>query len=125
MQNKYRFVRTYEVAKDYEMRKKRASKYYEERLVSRLFGSGNPFIIERNLYPYKGEFAHWLIWINPKYTELDMKKIRSVARMCFRGPVYSIYENPEYLRSIKSIRHFHAFTDTYATLNSTYTLLPS
>lgn len=118
--------RTYEVAHDYFMMKQRASTYYEERLVSRLFPSGNSFVIQRNKYPYAGKFSHWLLWINPKYSKtVDCDQIKRVARFCFQTPIYTMFENPDHLRSVKSIRHFHVFTEENATLRySTYSLLP-
>ena len=113
------YERTYEVKKDYDLRRRR-SPHYEERLAARLFSPGCPFVIERNAYPYKTQFAHWLVWLNPAYRFESRKLLHRCVRFMFTGPVYSVFENSPEWRSIHGIRHLHVFSEQDAILSPSY-----
>lgn len=83
----------------------------------------------RNGYPYefkspKGErVEHYLLWLNPKFQEVHIKNEKNIdnyhTNLC-RDLTYQKFgssnvleieslENPQHMRSVPAIRHYHVF----------------
>lgn len=58
----------------------------------------------RNRFPYKGqEGRHWLLWVHPLYERFwTPSRVRRIL-----GRAYHSWENPEPMKSIPGILHYH------------------
>jgi hypothetical protein len=112
--------RELDVTECYKLHKKLGNELYGsvlKMLEKNFFGKSDQYMLRKCGFsytflnvPYKG-VKHDCFWINPKYDfEWDEKRIRlQIERdeKYKRSIILKIWENKLYLRSVRTIRHYH------------------
>ena len=58
----------------------------------------------KNDYPYNVNADHWVLW-----TDNQIKNPKLILNNIIPNITYKYYENPEHLKSIPEIKHYHIF----------------
>ena len=74
-----------------------------------LFDKYDSYIIKKNRFPYPlYDAEHYILWLNPRYDLINNKElIKHIINKKFSQRKIKIWENAEYLRTVKHIRHIH------------------
>ena len=78
-------------------------------LYNKLFYKYDPYIVLQNRFPYPLKNAkHFLIWFNPRYNWIeDISLVNIILKKYFHDKEIKYWENADFLRTIKHIRHLH------------------
>ena len=85
-----------------------------KRVSRELVGTAAPLIFEsqwqghiltKNRFPYRTPHDHWVLWIQPRYERFyTLDRVREIV-----GDCVDLWENPDSLKSILEIKHYHIF----------------
>ena len=106
--NNPNFRRSYEEQYYYDIHKN-ISKELNTDIYNKLFDKYDAFKVLLNRYPYPLINAkHYLIWFNPKYNWIENEKmVKIILEKYFGSKEIKIWENADFLRTVKNIRHLH------------------
>ena len=96
--------RNWEVQNYYSKRSEKDKIRFKENIKNKLLV--NPYVLEKNNYPYNVQAEHWVLWMSYPMTEYDINKILDKELI---DKEYKYYENPVYIRSVPEIIHYHVF----------------
>ena len=106
--NNPNFRRSYEEQYYYDIHKN-ISNELKNNITNKLFHKYDSYKVLENRFPYPLKNAkHFLIWFNPIYNWIENKlMVDIILDKYFQDKEIKYWENAEFLRTIKNIRHLH------------------
>ena len=78
-------------------------------LFNKLFDKYDSYKLLLNRFPYPLKNGkHYILWFNPKYNWIENEKlVNLLLKKFFDKKEVKIWENADFLRTVKHIRHIH------------------
>ena len=104
--------RNWEVQNNYSQRSEKDKIKFKENIKNKLLA--NPYVFEKNNYPYHVQAEHWVLWVRSRITEEKVQEIIEKELGIIHKKDWTYYENPPYLRSVPDMTHYHVFIRKYS-----------